>query len=314
MGHADAARQIFRDQVDILVDLRGHTKGNRFISALRPAPIQVFYLGYPGTTGAEFYDYMITDKMVTPEAHADYYSEKLVFMPHCYQINDHEQAISDKLWKRSDFNIPENSFVFCSFNGSFKIEPVMFDTWMRILHRVPNSILWLLKVNDMAERNLKNEAAKRGVNPERLIFSKGLPKEEHLARFKLAHLGLDTRIVNGHTTTSDALWAGVPVITLMGGYFPSRVSASILNAMGLPELITQNMAEYESLAIYFANNRHKLDIIRHKLLLHRQTKPLFNTPRFVKNLEKAYSEMWGTLLAGKSPQQIEITDLSSETT
>jgi len=308
MSHADAAGLIYKDEVDILVDLRGHTKGNRFISALRPAPIQVSYLGYPGTTGADFYDYLITDKTVSPEEHVQYYSEKLVFMPHCYQINDHKQSISNKIWEKRDFHIPEKSFVFCSFNGPNKIEPVMFDAWMRILLKVPESILWLLKVNEMAEKNLRQEALARGVNPERLIFSEGLPKSEHLARFKLADLALDTRIYNGHTTTSDALWAGVPVVTLKGKYFPARVSASILSAVGLPELVTHSIDEYEALAIKLANHSNELKGLKQKVTKNRVTEPLFDTPRFTRNLEKAYKQMWEIMLAGKSPQQIEIVD------
>ncbi len=309
MGHADAAGLIYNDKVDILVDLRGHTKGNPFISALRPAPIQINYLGYPGTTGADFFDYMITDKIVVPDSDVPYFSENLVVMPHCYQINDHEQPISGQNWKRSDFNVPENAFVFCSFNGPNKIEPVMFDAWMRILHQIPESVLWLLHVNDIAERNLVREADKKGIAPERLIFSKGLPKTEHLRRHQLADLALDTRIYNGHTTTSDALWAGVPVVTMTGGYFPSRVSASILSAAGLPELITHNIPEYEALAVSLARNPLKLGNIRKRLAENRLTAPLFDTPRFARNLEKAYSQIWNLFLTGSPPQNIQVPDL-----
>jgi len=308
MSHADAADLIYKDEVDILVDLRGHTRGNRFISALRPAPIQISYLGYPGTTGADFYDYLITDKTVSPEEHVQYYSEKFVYMPHCYQINDREQPISRKIWEKKDFHLPEKSFVFCSFNGPNKIEPVMFDVWMRILLKVPGSILWLLKVNEIAEKNLRREALSRGVNPERLVFSEGLPKSEHLARFKLADLALDTRIYNGHTTTSDALWAGVPVVTLKGRYFPARVSASILGAVGLPELVTHSIDEYETLAVRLANHFNELKELKQKLAKNRLTEPLFDTPRFTRNLEKAYKQMWELMLAGKSPQEIEIVE------
>lgn len=307
LDHGAAARLIYQDEVDILVDLRGHTKGNRFISALKPAPVQVSYLGYPGTTGADFFDYLITDKTVSPESHAPYYSEKLVYMPDCYQINDHEQPISDKIYKKSDFHIPKKSFVFCSFNGPNKIEPVMFDTWMKILLQVPESILWLLKINDFAEKNLKQAALSKGVAPERLIFSKGLPKADHLARFRLADLALDTRVYNGHTTTSDALWAGVPVITLKGNYFPGRVSAGILKAVSLPELITHTLKDYETLAVRLANNPSELYEIQQKLAKNRFIQPLFDTPKFVRHLEAAFQEMWGIRCAGSPPQQIEIT-------
>jgi len=309
IGHADAARYIYEDQVDILVDLKGYTTGYRLaICALRPAPVQVSYLGFPGTTGADFFDYIITDRIVTPEDHAPYYSENFVYLPHCYQVNDHTQAISNRDWARKDFGLPEESFVFSSFNRPYKVDPVMFDTWMKILRQVSQGVLWLLRENETAEDNLRHEAEARGVKPERLIFSETLPKDEHLARLRLADLALDTRIVNGHTTTSDALWAGVPIITLQGSHFASRVSASILTAIGLPELITHTLAEYEALAVHLACNPHKLQAIQERLAKNRSTEPLFDTPRFGKNLEKAYKEMWKIYLAGEKPKHIEVVE------
>jgi protein O-GlcNAc transferase len=231
LSFTNAAKCIYEDQVDILVDLKGYTKDNRLaICALRPAPIQVSYLGFPGTTGADFLDYLITDKIVTPEDHAFYYSENFVYLPHCYQVNDHTQPISNKDWKKTDIGLPESCFVFCCFNHPYKIDSVMFDVRMRILQQVPESVLWLLSGNKIAEKNLRREAEARGVKSERLIFAEMLPKDEHLGRLKFADLNLDTRIVNGHATTSDALWAGVPVITLQGSNFASRVSSSILFA------------------------------------------------------------------------------------
>jgi protein O-GlcNAc transferase len=309
LSYIDAARWIYKDQVDILVDLKGHTKDNRLaICALRPAPIQVSYLGFPGTTGADFIDYIITDKIVTPEEYALYFSEKFVYMPHCYQVNDQSQLIAKKDWKKGDLWLPESSFVFCSFNASYKIDPVMFDVWMRILRQVPESVLWLLISNQTAQKNLRREAEARGVKSERIIFAEKLSKDEHLARLQLADLALDTRIYNGHTTTSDALWAGVPVVTLQGTHFASRVSSSVLSAIGLPELITHSLKEFEALAVQLALNTADLHAIRQRLAKQRLIAPLFDTPRFVRNLESAYKEMWATFLKGEASRQIQVLE------
>ncbi|MEE9606050.1 MAG: tetratricopeptide repeat protein [Candidatus Scalindua sp.] len=309
LSHADAARCIYEDQVDTLIDLKGYTRDNRLeISALRPAPIQVRYLGLPCTTGADFFDYIITDRIVTPEEHAQYYSENFVYMPHCYQVNDHTQEISDKDWKKVDFGLPEGSFVFCSFNQGYKIEPVMFNTWMKILRQVPESVLWLQWTNESAKENLRMEAETRGVRSDRLIFTEKLPKYEHLARLRLADMVLDTRIVNGAATTSDALWVGVPVITLQGSNFASRMSSSILTGIGLSEFIVHSIEEYEALAVRLAHNPGELQMIRQKLTKNLSTEPLFDTPRFAKNLEKAYKEIWKIFMAGESPRQIEVME------
>jgi predicted O-linked N-acetylglucosamine transferase (SPINDLY family) len=295
LNDAQAAQKIRDDGVDILVDLMGHTLNSRMgIFALRPAPVQLTWLGFPGTTGAVFFDYLIADKIVAPQEHAAHYSEKLLHLPNCYQINDHRQAIAEKNLNRADFGLPENTFVFCSFNQHFKIEPVMFDVWMNILKQVPDSVLWLIKRNELAPQNLRREAQIRGVNPERLIFAENLPKDEHLARHALADIALDTRIYNGHTTTSDALWAGVPAVGLLGNHFASRVSASLLSAIELPELIARNLSEYEALVLKLAKNPNELNRIRQKLAKNRLTAPLFDTPRFVKDLEGAYQWMLGT--------------------
>jgi len=302
-----AAKRIWEDQVDILVDLKGYTKGNRMeICAYRPAPVQVSYLGFPGTCGANFFDYIITDKIVSPKSHSSFYTEKPVYLPHCYQVNDHTQPIADKNFGREDFGLSEDAFVFCSFCQSYKIEPTMFGVWMNILLRIPNSVLWLLRSNDIAEENLRRESREKGVNPERLIFSEHLPKNEHLARHKLADLVLDTRIYNGHTTTSDALWACIPVLTLQGAHFASRVSSSILSAVGLPELITHNLEEYENLAVQLATHSEELRAIGRKLEENCLTKPLFDTPDFVRNLENAFKSMWEIFLAGEKPRGMEI--------
>jgi len=309
-SHGDAAKCIYDDQVDILVELTGHTKDGRFgICALRPAPIQATYLGFAGTSGADFFDYIITDKIVTPEDHAAFYAEKFAYMPQSFQINDNTQAISEKNWKPSDFGLPQGRFLFCSFNHGYKIEPVMFDVWMRILQQVPQGILWLPKKSETGVRNLRQEAKAGGVDPERLFFAERMPtKGEYLARIRLADLVLDTRIYNGHTTTSDALWAGVPVIALQGSHYASRVASSVLTAVGLPELITYSLNDYERLAVRLANHPEELHEIRKKLEKNRLTAPLFDTPRFVRNLEKIYKRMWENFLSGEGTGQIEVND------
>jgi protein O-GlcNAc transferase len=309
LNYDAAARCINENQVDILVDLKGHTRGSRLaICALRPAPVQVSYLGFPGTTGADFFDYIVSDKIVTSEDQRPFFAEKVVYMPHCYQVNDHTQLIADKEWKKADIGLPEGCFAFCSFNQAYKIDPLLFDSWMRILEQVPESILWLGFGNKIVRENMRSEAEARGVNSERLIFGEMLMKDEHLSRLRLADLALDTRIVNGHTTTSDALWAGIPVITLQGSHFASRVSSSILSAMGLPQLITNSMEEYEALAVRLAGNPVELQEIRQKIAESRLTTPLFDTPRFVKNLETAYKQMWKIYLAGEEPREIEVLE------
>jgi protein O-GlcNAc transferase len=309
LSFADAARRIYADQVDILVDLMGHIAGNRLeICALRPAPIQVSYLGFPGTSGGDFFDYIITDRIVTPESHLPYYIEQTVYMPHCYQINDHSQAISEKPYHRQDFDLPEDRFVFASFNQAHKIEPVMFDVWMNILREVPESVLWLFRRHDTVANNLRQEAENRGISSDRLIFADKLSKDEHLARHRLADLFLDTRIYTGHTSTSDALWAGVPLITLQGDHFASRVSASILTAMGLPELITSSLGEYQNLAVQLARQREQLHEIRQRLISNRNTAPLFDTPRFVVNLENAFKQMWKIFRNGEAPRHLEVNE------
>ncbi|MFQ5756259.1 MAG: tetratricopeptide repeat protein [Acidiferrobacterales bacterium] len=309
LSYTEAARKINQDGVDILVDLKGHTKGNRLeICALRPTPVQVTYLGFPGSTGGDFVDYLITDAVVTPADQARYYSEQLVYLPHCYQVNDHTQSIATTELKRADFGLPEQGFVFCSFNQPYKIEPVMFAIWMKLLRSLPGSALWLLRRNAFSEYNLKREAQASGVALEALIFSDPVAKDQHLRRLQLADLVLDTRIYNGHTTTSDALWAGVPVVALQGDHFASRVSASILHALGLPELITHSLEDYEALAHRLAQHPDELAALERKIARHRTTQPLYDTPRFTRNLERAYEQMWALFQAGQRPRRIEVID------
>ncbi len=302
-----AACRIYQDEVDILVEMKGYTEGGRLeICALRPAPIQVSWLGFPGTTGADFLDYIITDRIVTPPDQAAYFSEKLVYMPHTYQINDGQQSISDANFQRSDFGLSEEGMVYCCFNEPYKIEPIMFDTWMRVLQQVPGSVLWLLRRCDVSQANLKCAAQRRGVAPDRLVFAEKMPKPEHLARLKIADLALDTRIVNGHTTASDALWAEVPVVTLQGKHFASRVAASVLAAAGLPELIARQLSEYESLAIQLGKDQKALSAVKAKLATNRKCQPLFDTALFTRNLEKGYRMMWSIFLNRDEPRSFEV--------
>lgn len=309
LTHSEAARQIHNDSVDILVDLTGHTKNNRLeICALRPAPIQASWLGFPGGTGADFIDYLLVDPVVAPSEHAPCFSEALVTLPNAYQINDRQQPIAEATVRRTDFGLSETGFVFVCFNQSYKIEPVMFECWMRILGQVPNSQLWLLEKTDgLAAANLRAAAEANGMDPERLVFAGRLPKDQHLARLQLADLGLDTRLYNGHTTTSDALWAGVPVIGHLGRHFASRVTASLLGAVGMPELVVQDLESYESLAVRLAQDRDALRAIRERLWHNRTSAPLFDTETFARHLEQAYERMWQTLLAGEAPSAFNVS-------
>ena len=293
------------DEIDIAIDLKGYTMFSRpTIFSNRLAPIQISYLGYPGSMGAEFIDYIIADKTVIPKTHQKYYSEKILYLPNSYQVNDNTRNISKAIIKRKDFNLPETAFIFCCFNNTFKISSREFTIWMRLLKKIDNSILWLLKSNDAAENNLKNQAEIYSIDKNRIIFAPILPQEEHLARLRLADLFLDTFNYNAHTTCSDALWAGLPVVTKIGNQFSARVSASLLNAIGLPELITESEEEYEILAENLAINKNKLKEIK-KILLKNQSKfPLFNTELFTKHIEEAYTQAYQLFLEEKSPATI----------
>ena len=289
---ADIAALLRADEIDIAVDLKGFTLHCRpGIFARRPAPVQVNYLGYPGTMNAPYLDYIIGDRWVTPTAHAPHYREKIVQLPDSYQVNDRHRKIADKVFTRAELGLPERGFVFCCFNNNYKITPDLFTIWMRLLQATPASVLWLLADNPAAMRNLRAEAMQRGVASERLVFAPRMPLPEHLARHRCADLFLDTLPVNAHTTTSDALWAGLPVLTCLGQAFAGRVAASLLSAIELPELITTNLADYEAKALHLAHHPDELHALRAKLAAHRLTTPLFDTERFARNLEAAYREM-----------------------
>ncbi|CAN5350037.1 hypothetical protein BH10PAT1_BH10PAT1_1010 [soil metagenome] len=293
VNFSESADQIYKDKIDILIDLDGYTDNNRLLLfAKKIAPIQITYLGFPGTLGTKFVNYILTDKVVTPKSYQKYFTEKFIYLPNSYQVNDDSLEISEINYKRKDFKLPLNKFIFASFNGTYKIEPEVFGIWMNILKKVPESILWLYKNNKVAEKNLKNEAKKRGIDPKRLIFAKRLSREKHLKRLSLADLSLDTFICNGHTTTSDSLWANVPVVTKIGKHFASRVAASILTAAGFPELITKTPKEYEELIIKIAKDPELLKSLKDKLEENKTTKSYFDTQKFTRNLEEVYINLW----------------------
>lgn len=293
MTDKEIAIQARQDNIDIAVDLKGYTYQSRTgIFTYRAAPIQINYLGYPGTMGNSFIDYIIADEIVIPADMQKYFSENIIYLPHSYQVNDSTREISERKLYRSEFNLPKTAFVFCCFNKNYKISPDEFDIWMRLLHKVQGSVLWLMRSNKQAEVNLIKEAVTRGIERERIVFADKLPHAEHLARLQLADLFLDTFKVNAHTTTSDALWAGLPVITKVGKSFAARVAASLLCATGMDELVTYSEEDYETLALELAINKDKLNAIKNKLAKNRKTYPLFNTELFVRHLEQAYIQIY----------------------
>jgi len=278
--------------IDIAIDLKGSTKDHRFgIFSYRAAPVQVSYLGYPGTMGAEYIDYLIADKTLIPEESQKFYTEKIAYMPHSYQVNDRSRVISDRVFTKQEVGLPEEGFVFACFNSNYKITPDVFDVWVRILQSVEGSVLWLFEENKTAAVNLRKEAQKRGLAPERLVFAPKMELSEHLARHKLADLFIDTLPCNAHTTASDALWAGLPVLTCMGESFASRVAASLLNAIEMPELITSSLEEYEELAIALGNDSQRVLALKQKLELNKLTTPLFDSSLFTKDIENLYVKM-----------------------
>jgi protein O-GlcNAc transferase len=294
-------------EIDIAVDLMGFTQNSRSeIFAHRAAPIQVNYLGYPGTLGASYVDYIIADRVLIPEQSRHFYQEKVVSLPNSYQANDRSRRIADRQFSRAELGLPPLGFVFCCFNNAYKITPLVFDSWMRIMQRVEGSVLWLLKDSDTAANNLRREAQARGVSAERLIFAERMPSADHLARHRAAGLFLDTLPYNAHTTASDALWAGLPVLTRAGESFAARVAASLLNAVGLPELITTTAEQYEASAIALATDPERLAQVRNKLNGCRLTAPLFDSERFTRDLEQAYVRMHERFQQGLGPQDINI--------
>jgi protein O-GlcNAc transferase len=300
-------------EIDIAVDLMGFTTDSRTgIFARRPAPVQAHYIGFPGTMGAPYIDYIISDGMVIPEDHHAFYSEKLALLPDNYFVNDTKRVIADKTFTRDELGLPSSGFVFCCFNSAHKITPPVFDSWMRILKRVGGSVLWLFQDNAKAADNLRQAARASGVSAERLIFAGRMPPSEHLARHRAADLFLDTLPYNAHTTAYDALWAGLPVLTRIGNTYVGRVAASLLSAIGLPELITATVEDYERLAVDLATHPEKLIAIRTRLANNRLTTPLFDTGLFTARIEAAYTAMHARHQADLPPDHIVVSAQDSD--
>ncbi len=295
-------------KIDIAIDLKGYTQDGRpGIFSFRAAPIQINYLGYPGTIGSQHMDYIMADPLLIPQESQAFFSEKVIYLPNSYQTNDSRRKISDTAVTRAQMNLPEDAFVFCCFNNSYKITPEIFGAWMRILKSVPNSVLWLLKDNTWATENILNEALAKGVASERIIFAGRMNSAEHLGRQRLADLFLDTAPCNAHTTASDALWSGLPLLTLRAPCFAGRVASSLLNALELPELITSSLEDYERLAIQLAIEPNLLKNIKEKLACNRLTAPLFNTQLLTTQIENAYSQVYESQQKGLSPNHLYIS-------
>jgi predicted O-linked N-acetylglucosamine transferase (SPINDLY family) len=313
LSDAEAAAIIAGEEIDVLVDLNGFNGLNRLgVLALRPAPVQATLPGYPGTLGAAFIDYIVSDAMVLPPDHMPFYAEKAVHLPDCYQPNDRDKIISDRPFSRAEAGLPEEGFVFCCFNANYKILPPMFDAWMRVVQQVEGSVLWLLADNDEATANLRREAVARGIDPARLVFADRMPLAEHMARHACADLFLDTLPCNAHATASDALWAGLPLLTCIGETFSGRVAASLLKAVGLPEMIATTLADYEATAIRLATDPATLAQLKTKLANNRLTTPLFDTPRYTRHLEAAYVAMHERYRAGQCPVPLAIDAVQAE--
>lgn len=294
----------------IAVDLKGHTTDSRIgILARRPAPVQVSYMGFPATTGADFIDYVIADRIVLPHDQQPFFTEKIVHVPDSYYITDTKRLVATNIPSRRDAGLPDKGFVFCCFNNSWKINAAMFDIWMRLLQAVAGSVLWLFRANEMAAANLRKEATVRGIDPGRLVFAAPRDQPDHLARLKLADLLLDTLPYNAHTTATDALWLGVPIVTCLGDVFVGRVAASVLYAVGMPELVTTSLDEYEALALKLATDAEFLAATRAKLEQNRATCALFETDRFRRHVETAYSTMWQRWLRGEAPSMIDVAPI-----
>lgn len=307
MGDEDVAALARERGIDIAVDLKGLTQNGRpGIFAARAAPLQVNYLGYPNTMGAPSYDYLFADGTLVPPADRVHYTEKVVALPHSYQANDNTRAIASVPKTRAEAGLPAQGFVFCSFNNPYKITPAVFSVWMRLLQRVPGSVLWLFQGHPAAVANLQREARERGVDPERLVFAPHLEQAEHLARHVHADLFLDTLPCNAHTTASDALWAGVPIVTCMGGAFAARVCASVLRAVGLPELVTDSLHAYEEVALALATQPARLAELRTRLAAQRLTAPLFDTERFTRDLERGFTLIHDRRLGGLPPDHVDV--------
>jgi predicted O-linked N-acetylglucosamine transferase (SPINDLY family) len=304
--------KVIRDLgVDIAVDLAGYTRASRpGIFAGRAAPIQVSHLGFPGTMGSPFIDYIIADRIVIPPELREHYAERVVDLPDTFQANDAKRRDPVHTPTRADMGLPPTGFVFCAFHSSYKLNPAMFEIWMRLLRQIDGSVLWLVADDRALEDNLRREARARGVSPDRLVFAGRLPYADHLARQRLADLFLDALPFNGGTTTSDALWMGLPVLTRPGEAFASRMSASLLAAVGLPELVVQSVEDYAALALRIARDPDLLRDLKARLAGQRATHPLFDTARFTRHIEAAYVEMWERHRRGEPPAHFSVPPLA----
>ena len=313
-SHQQAAERIRIDGVDILVDLMGYTEPARTeILSLRPAPIQVNYLGYPGTLGADFIDYILVDEFVVPPTERGHYTEQLVYLPGSYLVNDSQRPLPKVTPRRDEVGLPPEGTVFCCFNKSYKFNPPVMDAWSRLLTKLPNSYLWLSEPSELAKTNLRREVASRGIDPNRIIFAARTPTlDDHLARIRCADLFLDTWPYNAHTTASDALWVGCPVLTWAGETFPSRVAGSLLQALGIGELVAASVEQYEQLAVELATNPDRLQDLRDRLEVARVASGLFDGGRFARDLERTYEAMWQTHIAGLQPKMIRNAGLSPD--
>ncbi len=301
------AARIASAEIDIAIDLTGYTEGARLaVLARRPAPLQCHFLGFPGTIGSDAVDYLFADHVVAPPGAEQHYTERLVRLPDSYQVNDRKRAVADSGPGRKEYGLPEDGVVFCSFNGQQKLSSRTLDIWVRVLAAVPGSVLWLYTDLPLAAANLRKEVAARGLDPARLIIAEKVPPAQHLARLRLADLFLDSLPYGAHTTGSDALWVGLPVLTCPGQAFAGRVGASLLTAVGMPELIATDIADYEAKAIALAREPARLADLRRRLIAGRDTAALFDTDRFRRNIEAAYTQMWARWQQGLPPAHIDL--------
>ena len=309
MGDMQLVELARNERLDIAVDLTGYTQHGRVgIFSYGLAPIQISYLGFAGTLGADFIDYIVADPVVIPQENRGFFSENIIYLPNTYLPSDNQRVIADKAFTKEEMGLPDDGFVFCCFNNSYKISPDEFDIWMRLLSQVEGSVLWLVRDNNWSEDNLRREAEARGISGDRLIFAEKLKLADHIARHRLADLFLDTFNYNAHTTASIALWAGLPVLTKLGRGFPARVAGSLLSAVGLKELITENKAQYEALALRLATTPTKLAEIKAKLDENRLTHPLFDSKLYTKHLEQGYQLAYDRYFNGQSPDTIFVPD------
>jgi predicted O-linked N-acetylglucosamine transferase (SPINDLY family) len=311
LGDLQAATIINQNKIDILVNLNGYFGLERTaVFSQRPAPVQINYLGFSGTMGADYIDYILADTYIIPPEQQAFYTEKVVYLPDTFQVSDSKRTIADRVPTRSELMLPDTGFVFCCFNNSFKITPTIFDIWMRLLKEIDGSVLWLSEGNVAVLHNLCLAAKQRGIAPERLVFSeKAAAHSDYLARYRVADLFLDTFPFNAGTIANDVLWAGTPLITCSGETYPARMAGSLLNAIGVPELITQSLGDYESLALKLARDPSYLASIKAKLARNRRTHPLFDTARFVRHIESAYTTMWERSQKGEPPVSFSVEAL-----